>query len=74
MPSSQKKELIDWGKLLVPENKEKYLIEVKNKYETLSLEADEQGQTSSKSETKWKCLKESIEHANTTAPKLEKKK
>ena len=72
MPKSQKKENIDWEKLAVPELKEKYLLEVKNKFEILSLEADEQGQPAS--EIMWKNLKESIEHGNLTAPKIEKKK
>ena len=71
MPSSKKNIFLDLGQLLVPEIKEKYLIEVKNKYEKLSLEPVEQEDSSSKSEIKWKLLKESIEHANTTAPKLE---
>ena len=50
MPKSQKKkELIDWGKLVVPEMREKYLVEVSNKYEALSMETDEQGEISSSS-------------------------
>ena len=73
MPKSQKKEFIDWEKLSVPEIKEKYLIDVKNKFEILSLEADEQSQQTTP-ETKWKRLKSSIEHANESAPKIVKKK
>ena len=74
MPRSQKKELIDLRKLSVPEMKETYIIDVKNKYETLSLEADEQEESPLSVERKWNLLKESIEHANTEAPKIEKKK
>ena len=74
MPKSQKKEFIDWGKLSSDEMKEKYLVDVKNKYELLSLEVYEQNETVVNSETKWKRLKESIEHANEAAPKIEKKK
>ena len=61
MPKSQKKkELIDWGKLVVPEMREKYLVEVSNKYEALSMETDEQGEISSSSDKKWQRLKLSI--------------
>ena len=73
--SSKKTPHIDWVKLSNPEIQEKYLVEVKNKYECLSLECDEQcDELTSVVEKKWKCLKESILHANeTAAPKLEKK-
>ena len=66
---------IDWIKLSNPEIKEKYLVEVKNKFECLSLECDEQSEEPTLVvEKKWKCLKESILHANeNVAPKLEKK-
>ena len=66
---------IDWGKLSTPEMKDKYLVEVKNKFECLSLEYDEQSEEPTPAiEKKWKCLKESILHANeTAAPKLERK-
>ena len=58
MPKSQKKkELIDWGKLVFPEMRETYLVEVSNKYEALSMETDEQGEISDK---KWQSLKLSI--------------
>ena len=65
---------IDFGKLSNPEVKSKYLIEVKNKYECLSLESDEQNEESiPKVEKQQKCLKESILHANEeAAPKLER--
>ena len=73
--NSKKKTHIDWVKLSNPEIKEKYLIEVKNKFECLSLECDEQSENSTPAvEKKWKCLKESILHANeNAAPKLERK-
>ena len=59
---------IDFGKLSNPEVKSKYLIEVKNKYDCLSLESDEQSEESiPKVEKQWKCLKESILHANEEA-------
>ena len=77
MPASQnkKKEFIDFGKLTSPEMKEKYLVDVKNKYETLSMETDtQQEEYSNKSERKWKCFKNSVLYANENAPKLEKKK
>ena len=66
---------IDFGKLSNPEVKSKYLIEVKNKYDCLSLESDEQSEESiPKVEKQWKCLKESILHANEeAAPKLERR-
>ena len=77
MPKNQnkKKEFIDWGKLKVPEMKEKYMVDVSNRYETLSLEADEQGEVSqgNKIKAKWENLKSSILHANESAPKVEKK-
>ena len=65
----------DWVKLSNSENKENYPIEVKNKFECLSLECDEQSEKSTPAvEKKWKCLKESILHANeNAAPKLERK-
>ena len=43
---NKKKEMIDWGKLAVPEMKEKYLIDVSNKNEILTIETDEQGEVS----------------------------
>ena len=48
---------------------------MKNKYECLSLVSDEQSEESiPKVEKQWKCLKESILHANEeAAPKLERK-
>ena len=74
MPKSMKKpEKIDWGKLAVPEAKEKYLVEVSNKYEALSLETDEQVENNSIVEKKWNVFKNSIIHANESAPKIEKK-
>ena len=69
----KKPEKIDWGKLAVPEAKEKYLVEVSNKYEALSLETDEQIENNSTVEKKWNVLKNSIIHANESAPKIEKK-
>ena len=72
-PKVQKKETIDWGKLQNPEMKEKYLVDVRNKYELLSLETGEQETATSEQEQKWQRLKESIHHANEAAPKLEKK-
>ena len=55
--------------------KDKYLVDVKNRYDVLSLETDEQVQDQeiSKIEQKWQHLKESIQYANESAPKLEKK-
>ena len=55
MPASlnKKKEFIDFGKLATPEMKEKYLIDVKNKYEILSMETDAQVENSCASERKW---------------------
>ena len=75
MPASQnkKQQLIDFGKLSTQEMKEKYIWDVKNKYEALSLETDEQEGTSAP-ERKWNLFKNSIQHANENAPKLEKKK
>ena len=43
-PKVQRKELIDWGKLANKEMKDKYLVDVKNRYEVLSLETDQQDQ------------------------------
>lgn len=40
--NSPKKEQIDWGKLSVGEDNEKYLVYVKNRFEVLSLECMEQ--------------------------------
>ncbi|XP_068728637.1 craniofacial development protein 2-like [Montipora capricornis] len=74
MPKSQKKkEPIDWGKLVVPEMREKYLVDVSNKYEVLFMETDEQGEISSSSDKEWQLLKLSIQRANETAPKVERK-
>ena len=70
---AKKKELINRGKLVVPEMREKYLVEVRNKYEALSMETDGQGKISSSSNKKWQRLKLSIQHANETAPKVERK-
>ena len=65
-PKVQRKELIDWGKLADKEMKDKYLIDVKNRYEVLSLETDKQDQVpvASKIEQNWQHLKESIQCAN----------
>ena len=52
MPKNQNtKDEIDWEKLATPDMKEKYLVAVCNKYETLSLEMGEQGQTISESDS-----------------------
>ena len=69
------KELIDWGKLIVPETKDKYMVDVYNKYEALCLETDEQVEVPQKTliKSKWINLKSSILHANVSAPKLEKR-
>ena len=70
-PRNQKrKEFIDWGKLEIPDEREKYLVEVRNRYEVLATEADLQENTDS--ENQWQCLKNSIIHANETALKVEK--
>ena len=55
--------------------KEKYLVEVKNKFELLSLETDEQAEDTPTpaAEIKWQHLKASIQHANDSAPKVEKR-
>ena len=76
MPVNQnkKKEFIDFGKLTTPEMKEKYLVDVKNKYEILSMETDTQEENVCVSERKWNCFKNSVLYANENAPKLEKKK
>ena len=74
--SDQKKEFIDWGKLNIQEEKEKYLINVQNKFEILSLECMEQYRmetTEEKIDNKWQCLKGSINHANKAAPKKVKR-
>ena len=73
MPKNQKKEFIDWEKLSVPEIKEKYLIDVKNKYEILSMETDTQEENVCESERKWNCFKNSVLYANENAPKSERK-
>ena len=65
---NQKK--IDWVKLSTSEIKDRYLVEVKNRYECLSMEMDEQSNTPT---DKWNCLKLSIQHANENTPKIEKK-
>ena len=73
MPKSMKKQKkIDWGKLDVPEEKEKYLIEVRNKYEALSLETGEQAEVNSSIERKWNVLKDSITHADESGLKIVK--
>ena len=76
MPASlnKKKEFIDFGKLATPEMKEKYLIDVKNKYEILSMETDAQEENSCASERKWTFFKNSVLHANENAPKIQRKK
>ena len=71
---NKKKEFNDFGKLATPEMKEKYLIDVKNKYEILSMETDAQEENSSESEIKWNCFKNSVLHANENAPKSERRK
>ena len=38
--NQRKKEFIDWGKLEVPEVREKYFVEVKNRFEVLAIESD----------------------------------
>ena len=53
---------------------EKYLIDVKNQYEVLSMETDVQETNISSSDKKWNLLKNSILHANENAPKIERKK
>ena len=53
--------------------REKYLVGVSNKYEVLFMETDEQGEISSSSDKEWQRLKLSIQPANETAPKVERK-
>ena len=49
-------------------------MEVRNKYDLLSLETDGQGkETKNPVEQKWQRVKESIKFANESAPKLDKK-
>ena len=49
-------------------------MEVRNKYDLLSLETDEQGKETKKPvEQKWQRVKESIKFANESAPELYKK-
>ena len=70
-----KKEEIDWGKLSSWEDREKYLVDVKNRFEVLSLECIEQYRyetPNEKIDNKWECLKESIVFPNEKAPKLKK--
>ena len=75
MPTSLKKKTsIDYGKLATPAMQEKYLIDVKNQYEVLSMETDVQETNISSSDKKWNLLKNSILHANENAPKIERKK
>ena len=77
MPESlnqKKKKLIEFGKLATPEMKKKYLIDVKNTYEIISMETDAQEETLCETERKWNCFKNSVLHVNENAPKTEKKK
>ena len=55
MSSAQKYEekgIYDWGKLEIPEDKKKYLAEVKNKYKVLATETDTKLSKDS-AETQW---------------------
>ena len=54
--------------------REKYLIDVKNKYEILSMETDTQEENVCESERKWNCFKNSVLYANENAPKSERKR
>ena len=74
--NDSRKEFIDWGKLSIQEEKEKYTVNVQNKFEILSLECMEQYRRETPNEkidNKWHCLKESIKHANESAPKQTKR-
>ena len=72
--NTNKKEYLDWGKLKNSEMSEKYLVDVQNRYEVLCNESPVQiVETNFKHiDKKWECFKNSIEYANTQAPKQAK--
>ena len=58
------------------EDKDKYLVDVKNRFEVLSLECMEQYRfetPTEKIDNKWDCFKESIKFANERVPKMKKR-
>ena len=73
---SEKKTLYDIDSLKNKETQEKYLVEVRNKYDTLMYEGLEQykRETPTKQiDMEWNCIRESIKEANVKLPPKERK-
>ena len=63
--------------LKIESTREKYNVEVRNKYETLmniGLEQHRRETPNEKTDVKWECLKESVKHGIKVLPKKEKRK
>ena len=67
---------VDWGRLQTQEEKEKYNIEVKNKYSSLSQQGIEQAvelTPEEQTDKKWELLRDSLKSSWEKVPKKEKK-